>query len=614
MDKKKDELKDIIYVEESKGIDCSYLEASSSYEETDDDEYSYISDGDMVEEECSYKSNIMEIAVGDIKERVLLLGHEIEFIDKSNTIRYVVNDLYPNILGLYSIEVHFKYNIDVEDYKKIPKIDIIEPNPFDYKNAFIGILSSFLEINWDYYDYDEKIDLIRLRINSLKEGASKIQKLDIFTGKDIKDTEKKVIEDDDLIRSIYKEGLSVCKNNNDNLQIKIIEIIKHSVKNLGMRCYLCNLPHKVPCLEPTVCISELCRFKLSNQIGFGNLLSYYNRNPFILEMLVKMICASLHNTKRRDYTCERSLADFMLSGKVDYKELQYTICKIPKLCSISNYKPYMEFEILKKIVEENKLEELIIKDKSFKDYSDWKNSIECLTKLKEYLILNNFGDIVDSYIKESGLHLYLNSPECEEGLIKYLSLIDIKIYKFLWWLATSLYMKFEKIDFKEFLDFTVEAKLKYSSLGKDVKVYKIIDNINPNSEYWESEKEKYGGETFFAFHGSGLGNWYSILKNGLVSVSNTKMMSAGAAYGKGIYSSPLSSTSAPYSSGYGYAGGAGLKRISPGSKVLSNYAMNSHNHCMMVVEIIKNIFTKTSNNINVTEDGRLIRLSHILFY
>ena len=77
MDKKKDELKDIIYVEESKGIDCSYLEASSSYEETDDDEYSYISDGDMVEEECCYKSNIMEIAVGDIKERVLLLGHEI---------------------------------------------------------------------------------------------------------------------------------------------------------------------------------------------------------------------------------------------------------------------------------------------------------------------------------------------------------------------------------------------------------------------------------------------------------------------------------------------------------------------------------------------------------
>ena len=38
----------------------------------------------------------------------------------------------------------------------------------------------FKEINWDYYDYDEKIDLIRLRINSLKEGASKIQKLDIL--------------------------------------------------------------------------------------------------------------------------------------------------------------------------------------------------------------------------------------------------------------------------------------------------------------------------------------------------------------------------------------------------------------------------------------------------
>ena len=75
-----------------------------------------------------------------------------------------------------------------------------------------------------------------------------------------------------------------------------------------------------------------------------------------LEMLVKMICASLHNTKRRDYTCERSLADFMLSGKVDYKELQYTICKILNYISISNYKPYMEFEIYKKDgMRENKL-------------------------------------------------------------------------------------------------------------------------------------------------------------------------------------------------------------------------------------------------------------------
>ena len=39
----------------------------------------------------------------------------------------------------------------------------------------------------------------------------------------------------------------------------------------------------------------------------------------------------------------------------------------------------------------------------------------------------------------------------------------------------------------------------------------------------------------FMFHGSGPENWYSILRNGLRILSNTKYMTAGAAHGSGIY-------------------------------------------------------------------------------
>jgi poly [ADP-ribose] polymerase 6/8 len=35
--------------------------------------------------------------------------------------------------------------------------------------------------------------------------------------------------------------------------------------------------------------------------------------------------------------------------------------------------------------------------------------------------------------------------------------------------------------------------------------------------------------------GSGIENWHSILRNGLVNASNTKLMTTGAAYGPGIY-------------------------------------------------------------------------------
>ena len=66
-------------------------------------------------------------------------------------------------------------------------------------------------------------------------------------------------------------------------------------------------------------------------------------------------------------------------------------------------------------------------------------------------------------------------------------------------------------------------------------------------------KQKYSlpaeGKTgsIYQFHGSSLGNWHPILRNGLKVMSNTKYMSAGAAYGAGIYVADQSSISLGYS-------------------------------------------------------------------
>uniref|UniRef100_A0A672NTP6 Poly [ADP-ribose] polymerase n=1 Tax=Sinocyclocheilus grahami TaxID=75366 RepID=A0A672NTP6_SINGR len=54
-------------------------------------------------------------------------------------------------------------------------------------------------------------------------------------------------------------------------------------------------------------------------------------------------------------------------------------------------------------------------------------------------------------------------------------------------------------------------------------------------------------ESTFAFHGSHIENWHSILRNGLVVASNTRLQLHGAIYGSGIYLSPLSSISFGYS-------------------------------------------------------------------
>ncbi|XP_071845856.1 protein mono-ADP-ribosyltransferase PARP6-like isoform X2 [Apostichopus japonicus] len=61
------------------------------------------------------------------------------------------------------------------------------------------------------------------------------------------------------------------------------------------------------------------------------------------------------------------------------------------------------------------------------------------------------------------------------------------------------------------------------------------------------QKAKETNGSIFAFHGSNIENWHSILRNGLINASGTKHQCHGAAYGKGIYLSPNSSVSFGYS-------------------------------------------------------------------
>uniref|UniRef100_A0A671VUA3 Poly [ADP-ribose] polymerase n=1 Tax=Sparus aurata TaxID=8175 RepID=A0A671VUA3_SPAAU len=72
---------------------------------------------------------------------------------------------------------------------------------------------------------------------------------------------------------------------------------------------------------------------------------------------------------------------------------------------------------------------------------------------------------------------------------------------------------------------------------------------------FRTAKKLYGST--FAFHGSHIENWHSVLRNGLVNASYTKLQLHGAAYGKGIYLSPISSIS------FGYSGRKRFLRPAP---------------------------------------------------
>lgn len=75
--------------------------------------------------------------------------------------------------------------------------------------------------------------------------------------------------------------------------------------------------------------------------------------------------------------------------------------------------------------------------------------------------------------------------------------------------------------------------------------YMFIQSTQKNAKAFEELKKT--KKTVWAYHGSRPENWHSIIRNGLVNASGTKLQVNGAAYGSGIYMSPNASVSYGYS-------------------------------------------------------------------
>jgi ubiquitin-conjugating enzyme E2 Q len=81
----------------------------------------------------------------------------------------------------------------------------------------------------------------------------------------------------------------------------------------------------------------------------------------------------------------------------------------------------------------------------------------------------------------------------------------------------------------------------------------LISGPPKRERQFQRERTKIAGgkkkkkTALYAWHGSRLQNWHGILANGLKNLSNTKYMSAGAAFGAGVYMAVNSATSMGYS-------------------------------------------------------------------
>lgn len=89
---------------------------------------------------------------------------------------------------------------------------------------------------------------------------------------------------------------------------------------------------------------------------------------------------------------------------------------------------------------------------------------------------------------------------------------------------------------------TVNRQLKFMHTPHQ---FLLLSSPPAKESNFRAAKKLFGST--FAFHGSHIENWHSILRNGLVVASNTRLQLHGAMYGNGIYLSPLSSISFGYS-------------------------------------------------------------------
>lgn len=188
---------------------------------------------------------------------------------------------------------------------------------------------------------------------------------------------------------------------------------------------------------------------------------------------------------------------------------------------------------------------------------------------------------------------WLRDSSCDESsliqnLISSIGESGREVYKLLRYIIATNRLSLVKLD----------AEDRIESLTGTIDQY-IITNHNPETlQFFNEEKAKHG--SFFAFHGSATENWYSIVRNGLRNMSNSHLMTCGAAYGSGVYAAANFGTSLGYCR-------------QPGSSSIwrPNILTNPPSLVMAIIEVIKGGYDK-GNGIYVIPNDRHIIPRYLL--
>ena len=326
----------------------------------------------------------------------------------------------------------------------------------------------------------------------------------------------------------------------NNFFYNLLFYLRDRIINCTNYCFICYKRHLVDSIRLRPCSAEMCEFRFEEISGVSVYAEISNNSNLV------------------------SL-DFSFAAEAATSERNSTI-----------FEPFPSF-LLKKNQLRGKSGFL-----SAQQYSKEMDSNKDTVMLRQLITaIPNLGVLKNSCVDEISCRDYLASV-CPDGML---------MYKLMRYIIATNRLNFIKLE-KESL---------IKGLHDKIDQY-IITNHAPETEKRFADLRHTHG-SFFAFHGSAIENWYSILRNGIRNLSNTHMMTAGAAYGAGVYSAENISTS------YGYCRFTNNNCIWPYSQL-----SNPHKACMAIIEVVNSAKYKKGNGIYVITDDRDLIIRYLLIF
>jgi hypothetical protein len=341
-----------------------------------------------------------------------------------------------------------------------------------------------------------------------------------------------------IVVKISYTDIKICKifqNDKQNMIESIMIYMLNELIKLHQRTYKNHKTpydfHVIDTLKEfgdiSICIAALIKYKNHFDDACAYILEH-SQNPKRLNVLdiisthnnlafiIKYFCDELSNICKHCVLCKRPL---------NYHCVKPTICN-NGLCQVQYVNMGIGFSLESEIIDNPETTDLLIS--LFVVFLN--NGKSKIDDRFDMSFFDSYGITIDQ-IKKC-VELIPSIPDMcsmikKQTFSKEMRSIDQFIIPLLRWIIASnlTYLKVCDIaDVKR-----IDSKLSYN-----VKKSFIMKTTTLDKErIFNQKKDQYGIKYFY--HGSACHNWHLILKNGLKNYSNTKYMTAGAAYGSGIY-------------------------------------------------------------------------------